>query len=66
MTVSDIERQRYTQELAAYTLRQFASARSLLDGHKKAAMAKLPAPQIRVFRNAEKASQSKYSSLMKA
>lgn len=32
MTIaSDSERQRYSQELAAYTLRQWTAARSLLD-----------------------------------
>ncbi|KAF8893438.1 hypothetical protein BD779DRAFT_1506285 [Infundibulicybe gibba] len=40
-TSSELARQ-YSEELAAYTLRQFSAARSTLDGHKAAAN-KLPA-----------------------
>ncbi|KAJ7761056.1 hypothetical protein B0H16DRAFT_1719752 [Mycena metata] len=36
------ERERYSRELAEYTMRQFAAARKTLDSHKLAA-AKLPA-----------------------
>lgn len=39
---TNIERQRYSQALAAYTLIQFSAARSHLDQHKAAAD-KLPA-----------------------
>lgn len=39
---SEFERQRYSQELHAYTLVQFSAARTLLDQHKAAAD-KLPA-----------------------
>lgn len=42
MTLSAEERDRYSRELAEYTMRQFAAARKTLDQHKAAA-AKLPA-----------------------
>ncbi|KAF7322001.1 hypothetical protein MKEN_00722800 [Mycena kentingensis (nom. inval.)] len=42
MALTAEERERYSRELAAYTMRQFAAARQKLDNHKAAA-AKLPA-----------------------
>jgi len=42
MALTAEERQRYSRELAEYTMRQFAAARRTLDNHKAAA-AKLPA-----------------------
>jgi len=42
--------QRYSRELAAYTLRQFSLARSSLDSKHSAAMSKLPAAYSRVAR----------------
>ncbi|KAF7357806.1 Chloride channel protein [Mycena venus] len=42
MALTAEERQRYSRELAEYTMRQFAAARKTLDTHKAAA-AKLPA-----------------------
>lgn len=48
-------RTRYSQELAAYTLRQFSTARAQLDEGKKEDIAKLPAAYQRVV-SAEKLS----------
>lgn len=48
-------RSRYSQELAAYTLRQFSTARAQLDEGKKEDIAKLPAAYQRVV-SAEKLS----------
>jgi hypothetical protein len=42
MALTAEERERYSRELAEYTMRQFAAARKTLDSHKAAA-AKLPA-----------------------
>ncbi|KAK7000715.1 hypothetical protein R3P38DRAFT_1833194 [Favolaschia claudopus] len=42
MALTAEERQRYSRELAEYTMRQFSAARKTLDNHKAAA-AKLPA-----------------------
>lgn len=50
-------RSRYSQELAAYTLRQFSTARAQLDEGKKEDIAKLPAAYRRVV-SAEKLSSN--------
>ncbi|KAF7315866.1 hypothetical protein MIND_00103100 [Mycena indigotica] len=42
MPLTAAERERYSRELAEYTMRQFSQARKNLDSHKAAA-AKLPA-----------------------
>ncbi|KAJ7661686.1 hypothetical protein B0H17DRAFT_1212235 [Mycena rosella] len=42
MALTAEERERYSRELAEYTMRQFSAARKTLDNHKAAA-AKLPA-----------------------
>ncbi|KAK7005939.1 hypothetical protein R3P38DRAFT_1724348 [Favolaschia claudopus] len=42
MALTAEERQRYSRDLAEYTMRQFSAARKTLDNHKAAA-AKLPA-----------------------
>ncbi|KIM45378.1 hypothetical protein M413DRAFT_338976 [Hebeloma cylindrosporum] len=42
--------QRYSQELAAYTLRQFSIARSSLDKNHAAAISKFPLAYARVAR----------------
>ncbi|TFK44274.1 hypothetical protein BDQ12DRAFT_717437 [Crucibulum laeve] len=56
MAMTESERQRYSEQLAAYTLRQFATARAHLDQPKKAYIAaKLPAIQARIARYTEKA-----------
>lgn len=52
---SNLDRQRYTQELAAYTLRQFSSASAFLDPAKRAAMNRLSPVNHRIFLKAEKA-----------
>jgi len=53
----EVRTRRYSQELAAYTLRQFTVARSSLDTKNTASLSKLPAVYSRVTR-AEKLAAS--------
>lgn len=43
MTTTSVKKQRYSQELSAYTLRQFCLASALLDGKDAEAMPRLSA-----------------------
>ncbi|KAH6914392.1 hypothetical protein BKA70DRAFT_1261265 [Coprinopsis sp. MPI-PUGE-AT-0042] len=49
--------ERYSRELAAYTLRQFSTANSQLDERKKSKIAKLPGSYSRVL-HAERMTRS--------
>lgn len=49
MTQSSAPTHRYSQQLAQYTLRQFAMASAVLDDGKKERLATLPGSHARIF-----------------